>query len=146
MPATQHYTQMGKEKEKLRKMLRECERNKYKIHIFTGKSDLPAAEALFEIFVDFPETGKSKIWALETWEWKKCQWLQDDVKSSREALSSPATFYQEVRVAPHFGAEPPTRGEQKDANFKVENKEMPFSSIAILVHYVNFDVNQDIRC
>lgn len=67
------------------------------------------------------------------------------MKSSREALSSPATFYQEARVAPHFGAEPPTR-EQKDANFKVENKEMPFSSIAILVHYVNCDVNQDIEC
>lgn len=76
--------------------------------LFTDISDLPAAEALFEIFVDVPETGRSSTWALEAWEWKKCQWLQDDVKNSREALSSPATSYREARVAPHFGVEPPT--------------------------------------
>ena len=54
--------------------------------MLTDKSDLQAAEALFEIFADCPETDKSNTWALEAWEWKKCQWLQDGVKSSREAL------------------------------------------------------------
>lgn len=76
--------------------------------VFTDKSDLPAAEGLIEIFVGFPETGKNSTWALDAWEWKKCQWLQDDVKSSREALLCPATSYQEAKVAPHFGVEPPT--------------------------------------
>lgn len=77
--------------------------------VFTYKSDLPAAEAPFEIFADCLETGKSNTWGLEAQEWKKCHWSQDGVKNSKEALLSPPTSYQQAGVARHFGVKLPTR-------------------------------------
>lgn len=80
--------------------------------MFTDKSDLLGSGALVETYADCPETGKSRTWALEAWEWKRCQWLQGGGKRSREASLSPVTSDPEAGVAPHFGVESPKQQTQ----------------------------------
>lgn len=58
----------GKEKEQFRRMHQKCQKRTVRDTHVTDKSDLPAAEALFGIFADCPETGMSSTWALEAWE------------------------------------------------------------------------------
>jgi hypothetical protein len=47
---------MSKKKEKCSENAKENYKERI---VFTDKSDLPEVEALFEIFEDFPETGRS---------------------------------------------------------------------------------------